>query len=79
MNQIEEVPAKMQHALDVPMPGLKQSPLNKDDILDGDRRPCCSLLFPSPCAALSSASGSAKRKPEHQAGAPATSSRMLEQ
>lgn len=52
-NQIEEVPAKMQHVLYMPMPDFKQSPLNKDDILDGDIRPCCLLLFPIRCAALS--------------------------
>lgn len=43
----------MQHVQYVPMPGFKQSPLNKHDILDGDIRPCCLLLFPVLCVALS--------------------------
>lgn len=43
----------MQHVLYMPMPGFKQSPLNKDDILDGDIRPCCLLLFPILCVARS--------------------------
>lgn len=52
-NQIEEVPAKMQHVLYMPKPGFKQSPLNKDDILDGEIRPRCLLFFPILCVALS--------------------------
>lgn len=43
----------MQHVLCMPMPGFKQSPLNKDNIVDDDIRPCCLLLSPVLCVALS--------------------------
>lgn len=59
----------MQHVLYMPMPGFKQSPLNKDNILDDDIRPCCLLLFSILCVALSTHI-SKRRKPEQRARAP---------